>query len=176
MGRSYETHRVKNKPIGEGYKLFILATFRGFVVNATPDGRTAAKKGNQEYESKNGQGKIESMIMHLCSIIDQFKQKQKERFQTYRRSTCSNNAEEFSERQMSTFCIAMDNYFTLPGIIKKLRDKGISVVGTARFKNNWPPKELKVIDKKDAQFNDFFYTYDENGTLIARWMGNGLVF
>ena len=50
----------------------------------------------------------------------------------------------------------MDNYFTLPGIIKKLRDKGIGVVGTARFKKNWPPKELKVIDKSDAEFNDFF--------------------
>ena len=50
----------------------------------------------------------------------------------------------------------MDNYFTLPGIIKNLRDKGIGVVGTARFKRNWPPKELKMIDMKDVEFNDFF--------------------
>ena len=42
-GRSKETHRIKNKPIGEGYKFFVLATSSGFVVNFTPDGRTAAK-------------------------------------------------------------------------------------------------------------------------------------
>ena len=77
---------------------------------------------------------------------------------------------------MSTFCIAMDNYFTLPGVIKSLRDKSIGVVGTARFKKNWPPKELKVIEKSQAEFNDFFYTYDDFGTLVARWMDNGLVF
>ena len=43
MGRSGETHRIKNKPIGEGYKLFTLTTHRGFIVNFTLDGRTAAK-------------------------------------------------------------------------------------------------------------------------------------
>ena len=82
----------------------------------------------------------------------------------------------FSEKQMSMFCIAMDNYFTLPGVIKQLRDKCIGVVGTARFKQSWPPKELKDIDKNDAEFNDFYYSYDEHGTLIGRWMDNTLVF
>ena len=50
----------------------------------------------------------------------------------------------------------MDNYFTLPPVFKTLRDKAIGVVGTARFKRNWPPKKLKMIDIKDAEFNDFF--------------------
>ena len=176
MGRSFQTHRVKNKPIGEGYKLFILATFRGFIVNATPDGRMAAKQGNQEYDTKNGEGKIVTMILHLCEIIDKFKARQLARIRSYPRSTRQNSADVFSKKQMPTFCIAMDNYFTLPPVIKKLRDKAIGVVGTARFKRNWPPKELKMIDIKDAEFNDFFYTYDENGTLIARWMDNRLVF
>ena len=81
-----------------------------------------------------------------------------------------------NEKKMSTFCIAMDNYFTLPGVIKALRDKCIGVVGTARFKRSWPPKELKVIEKNQAEFNDFFYTYDDFGTLVGRWMDNGLVF
>ena len=27
MGRSYETHQIKGKPIGEGFKLFVLTTF-----------------------------------------------------------------------------------------------------------------------------------------------------
>ena len=70
MGRSLQTHQIKNKPIGEGYKLFVLTIYRGFVVNFTPDGRTAAKEGNQEYDTKNGEGKIASMILHVCEVID----------------------------------------------------------------------------------------------------------
>ena len=37
-------------------------------------------------------------------------------------------------------------------------------------------EDMKVIDMKHADFNDFFYTYHNNGMLIARWMDNGLVF
>ena len=180
MGRSGETHRIKNKPIGEGYKLFTLTTFRGFIVNFTLDGRTAAtgknKKGTQEYEMLRGSGKIHSMILHVTGVIDRFKERQLKRFQNHTRSTRNNNQPPLTEKKMSTFCIAMDNYFTLPGVMKTLREKNIGVVGTARFKQNWPPKELKVIEKSQAEFNDFFYTYDDHGTLIARWMDNGLVF
>ena len=43
MGRSLETHRMKNKLISEGFKFFVLATSNSFIVNFTPDGRTAAK-------------------------------------------------------------------------------------------------------------------------------------
>ena len=61
MGRSGETHQIKHKPIGKGYKLFTLTTFRGFIVNFTLDGRTAAKgknkKNTQEYETQEGTGK-----------------------------------------------------------------------------------------------------------------------
>ena len=38
MGRSKETHRMKNKPIKEGFKFFVLAITTGFVVNFSPDG------------------------------------------------------------------------------------------------------------------------------------------
>ena len=70
----------------------------------------------------------------------------------------------------------MDNYFTMPKVISALRKKGIGVVGTSRFQVNWPPKILKNIQQPDANFNDFYYCVDEYGTLIARWMDNGLVF
>ena len=53
VGRCRETHNIKNKPIGEGFKFFVLATMMGFVVNFTPDGRIAEKKGEQEYEQNN---------------------------------------------------------------------------------------------------------------------------
>ena len=179
MGRSSETHRIKNKPIVEGYKLFTLTTHHCFIVNFTLDGRTAAKGKNkksvQEY-AMAGNGKIESMILHVIAVIDRLKERQLRRFRTYPRATRNNDNTPCTEKQMTTFCIAMDNYFTLPHVMKTLRDKNIGVVGTSRFKQNWPPKELKVIEKSQAEFNDFFYTYDDNGTLLARWMDNGLVF
>ena len=43
-GKSLETHRVKKKPIKEGFKFFVLSTMNGFILNFTPDGQTAAKK------------------------------------------------------------------------------------------------------------------------------------
>ena len=70
----------------------------------------------------------------------------------------------------------MDNYFTLPKVIKKLRDLGISVVGTARLNQGWPPKQLKYIKITEVNFNDFHWMVDQYGTLIARWMDNDLVF
>ena len=66
-----------------------------------------------------------------------------------------------------------------------MRDDKIGVVGTARPKKKWPPNHLcdyhakdnpEGIKPKSAQFNDFFYTYDEFGTLCARWMDNNLVY
>ena len=123
-----------------------------------------------------GNGKIESMILHVIAVIDRLKERQLRRFRTYPRATRNNDNTPCTEKQMTTFCIAMNNYFTLPRVMKTLQDKNIGVVGTSRFKQNWPPKELKVIEKSQAEFNDFFYTYDDNGTLLARWMDNGLVF
>ena len=50
-----------------------------------------------------------------------------------RASRRQKNSEEFDEVVMKNFCIAIDNYFTLPGAISKLRELGIGIVGTARF-------------------------------------------
>ena len=90
--------------------------------------------GKQEYEMQEGSGKIQSMILHVCGVIDQFKQRQLDRFRTHRRSTRNNLQDPLTEKQMTTFYIAMDNFFTLPGVMKTLRDKGIGAVGTARLK------------------------------------------
>eukprot|EP00957_Ditylum_brightwellii_P199213 15186483-Ditylum_brightwellii.AAC.1 len=49
-GRSNETHCIKNRPIQDDYKFFALTTTEGFLVNFTPDERSAAKSGRQEYE------------------------------------------------------------------------------------------------------------------------------
>ena len=74
------------------------------------------------------------------------------------------------------FIIAMDNYFTLPKVIAALREKKIGVVGTSRFKRNWPPKKLKNIDADKADFNQFYWCVDEYGTLLGRWVDNNFVF
>ena len=53
---------------------------------------------------------------------------------------------------------------------------GVGVVGTARFKKNWPQKEIREVTLPNSNFNDFFWAVDEHGTLVARWVDNGLVF
>ena len=74
----------------------------------------------------------------------------------YARATRKNSNTVFDDNPMEKFCLAMDNYFTLPKVIKRLRDLGVGVVGTARFKQNWPPKKMKDADKSAVNFNDFF--------------------
>lgn len=173
MGRSLETHRMKNKPIKEGYKFFVLATRCGFVVNFTPDGRSAEKEKKQEYKS-DGSGKIQSMILHLLKIIERLKQKQKRRIENHERATRNNMQATFSEEVWQGHCLAMDNYFTLPKVIKTLRDIGVGIVGTARFKRNWPPVQLR--ESVLSTFNEFHWCVDEFGTLLGRWMDNSAVF
>lgn len=49
-GRITETHRVKNKPISEGYKRFALCDSKsGYVCHFTPDGRQASNRGENEF-------------------------------------------------------------------------------------------------------------------------------
>ena len=142
FGRSVETHRMKNKPIKEGYNFFVLATKEGYVLNFTPDGRTAERKGEQEYDEDKKTGKVETMILFLIKIIDELKQKQLTRLQNNKekRNTRQNEETLFEDVKMDKFCLAMDNYFTLPKVLKALREAGIGIVGTARFRGHgWPP-------------------------------------
>ena len=75
--------------------------------------------------------------------------------------------------QMHSFCLAMDNYFTLPKVIAVLQEKNTGVVGTSRFRKNWPSKDLQKIQTDKVDFNNFYYCVDEHGTLTERWMDNG---
>ena len=75
-----ETHRMKNKPIGEGYKFFALTTTNGFIAKFTPDGRTASKMGHQECVGNSTDGKIDTMVRFVTSIVDKFREKQNKRF------------------------------------------------------------------------------------------------
>ena len=103
-----------------------------------------------EYESNRSGGKTEAMVLHLLDVIPSLKRKQAARIRR-------NVSRETGEVAQNQFIVTMDNYFTLPKVISKLRENGIGVVGTSRFQRNWPPKELKLIDGEKVQFNDFFW-------------------
>ena len=75
-GRSSKMHQIKNKPIGEGYKFFVASDTDGYCLNCTPDGRTAAKTNELEYEKDWSMGKTKSMILHLLQCISSLKEKQ----------------------------------------------------------------------------------------------------
>ena len=135
-GRSAETHWIKNKPIGEGYIFFVLTTYDGFVVNFTPDGRSASKTNRQEYESDKGLGKIESMIQFVSKVLNRFRQTQQDRIKKFKERNWTRG--KFDETKctdythpMKKFCLALDNYFTLPKVILALREQGVGIVGTA---------------------------------------------
>eukprot|EP00957_Ditylum_brightwellii_P024809 1875053-Ditylum_brightwellii.AAC.1 len=106
------------------------------------------------------------MILFVTSVADIFWRKSRERLSKVEREL---------DVEMENFCLAMDNYFTLPKVIKHLRENGICVVGTARIRRGWPLYELQKIQQKDCDLNEFRYLVGKNVTLIARWMDNGLV-
>ena len=70
----------------------------------------------------------------------------------------------------------MDNYFTLPIVMKQLRAIDIGVVRTARGRIGWPHPLLAGLDSNSTKFNYFYWYVDINGTLIAKWKDNSLVF
>eukprot|EP00957_Ditylum_brightwellii_P206256 15347574-Ditylum_brightwellii.AAC.1 len=175
LGRPMEKHCIKDKPIGEGYKLFTLSTMFGYIVNFTPDGITTAKSQQQEYKTVHSVGKIESMILHVVSIISHLHDKQKSRNASLK-SSRSMVKERNEDTPMENFVLAMDNYFTLPRVIHAFREMGIGVVGTSHFRKRWPPKNLCAVTQQQAKFNDFYWCIDGYGMLLGRWLDNILVF
>eukprot|EP00957_Ditylum_brightwellii_P085708 6520154-Ditylum_brightwellii.AAC.1 len=70
--------------------------------------------------------------------------------------------------------IAMETYFALPKMVGKLCNLGIGVIRTAHFQMSWPPKELKGVSQTNVDFNDFYWTVDYLGSLVAHWMDNDM--
>eukprot|EP00957_Ditylum_brightwellii_P211281 15365994-Ditylum_brightwellii.AAC.1 len=165
-GRSSETHQIKNKPIGEDYKFFALTTSQGFFASFTPDGRTTSESGRSESSENRIDGKIEPMILFVTSVIGTFCETQKERLN--RTSTRATDNERQADFDIDNFCMAMDNYFTLPQATKRLREKGIGVVGMAKMRKGWPHPALKKTKQNKCDFNNFRYLVDDNGTIVAQ--------
>ncbi len=110
MGRSIETYRMKNKPISEGFKFFVLTTSSGYVINFTPDGRTAAVKNEQEYDQTKG-GKVVCLISDILVMIKHIQEEQDAR-NISQRLRCHQPEHSFYHKKIeqSKFCIAMDNF------------------------------------------------------------------
>eukprot|EP00957_Ditylum_brightwellii_P158039 12030376-Ditylum_brightwellii.AAC.1 len=145
-------------PIGEGYKLFTLCKLCGCIINFTSDGRSAAKLQQQEHKTSCLAGKIESMILHMVSIISHLCDKQKswsssKATQQQVRATNNNIPMEKSR-------FAMDIYFTLPKVISGLHIMGINVVGTSCFRQGWPIKKICNVKQQDVNFNDVYWCID----------------
>ena len=122
-------------------------------------------------------GKVESMILFMLKIIEELKEKQLTRLRNKKKIATRPNASIlFNEGMMSKFCLAMVNYVTLPTVIVTFRNMGIGIVRTTRYHGSWPPKVLKNVSKDSAKFNQFDWTIDKFGALVARWMDNGMVF
>ena len=57
-----------------------------------------------------------------------------------------------------------------------LQEFMIGFVGTARFLPWWPGQNFKEIDDTQINFNEIFWSVDSFGTLVIKWMDNGIVF
>ena len=95
-----------------------LAHLRDFF-NFTPCGSNTEMhtKTSNEYEDEEN-GKILPVILFLVNFLEGF--------------TAAGRK----------FVVTLDNFFTLPKVMKKLRDLGIGCVGTARGRMVWPPLEF----------------------------------
>jgi hypothetical protein len=84
-----------------------------------------------------------------------------------------NLVESLPLRDTKKYLVAMDNYFTYPKILKKMRELCVACVGTARAKRGWPPTEFRSLT--DNRFNTLYSMNDENGFCIFRWVDNNVV-
>eukprot|EP00957_Ditylum_brightwellii_P092127 7014643-Ditylum_brightwellii.AAC.1 len=128
-----ETTCIKDRPSGEGYKLFTLFTTDSYALNFTPDDKTATKPQQQEYKAMISTGKIESMILHVVSIISHLCDKQKLQTASLK-STRSRVKERNDDTPMTFFALAMDNFFTFSKVIHVLRNMRIGVISTSCFR------------------------------------------
>ena len=123
-GRSRMTHRMKKKPIKEGFKYFSLCdSDTGFVWHFVPDGRS---------DDKKLKGDTVECCVNLVQTLPHRKTKH----------TLDNN------KRTLQYVVVMDNYFTMSRTLLRLREEGVGACGTARARTGWPPEEIKGIEKR----------------------------
>ena len=76
-------------------------------------------------------------------------------------------------RETLQYVLGMDNFFTTTDVIKATRALNVGVVGTARKRRNWPPKEMGAID--DERFNTLYCLPSKDNYMIFGWVDNLVV-
>ena len=76
-------------------------------------------------------------------------------------------------RDTKKYVCGLDNLSTWSRVLKGARDMNVAIVGTARAKRGWPPKEIKCI--KDDCFNTLYWQNDKDNYTIMRWVDNNIV-
>ena len=117
-GRSYETVRMKNKPIGAGYKIWALCD-RGYVYEYFPHSN---KQPWKELENYKG-----TLTRHSAVVVRLVESLPRE-----------------SGKKILRYAVFMDNLFSSIKLFSMMRDKGIGCVGTTRANSAGFPKQLKV--------------------------------
>ncbi len=82
--------------------------------------------------------------------------------------------DEQEETKDSNFVFVMDNYFTLPKVVREAGLQGVNIgcVGTFQARKGWTPKPIaEVNDKKFITL----YHYDNNSFCIFCWVDNNVV-
>jgi hypothetical protein len=104
----------------------------------------------------------------LCFISFLMEEKKETRFITVWRN-CLN---PFHNKTVENIC-ALDNFFTLPSVMECSRELNVGVIGTARNRPNYPPKEMKQV--KETCFNALHLMNHDKKFLVARWLDNNIV-
>lgn len=111
--RSAETHRIKNKPISEGYKFFAFVdAFSGNVLYFVPDERMASHR-EVESEGRVHRYSADSYMSKTAAVIKLFVGKV-----TY----------VYFQKGIS-FELIMETYFTLPKMMPLLKEMEVGCLG-----------------------------------------------
>jgi hypothetical protein len=76
-------------------------------------------------------------------------------------------------RGTKKYVVGMDNFFTFSRTIVAARERHVAIVGTAKAKTGWPPRELYPIT--DSRCNTLHWINDKDHYQIQRWVDNNVV-
>eukprot|EP00957_Ditylum_brightwellii_P017425 1312325-Ditylum_brightwellii.AAC.1 len=89
------------------------------------------------------QGKMEAMILYVTEVVDRLHNKKIDRKD--KTTTKSIHAIQQHDIEMDKFCLVIDNYFTLPHVIRFPRENKIGLVGTSRMRKGYRKLRHEIV-------------------------------
>ena len=74
----------------------------------------------------------------------------------------------FGNKEMRILMLGLDAAGKTTILYKLKLGQHVNTIPTVGF-------NVETVNYKNVKFNEFYWTVDENGTLVGRWMDNGLV-